>query len=106
MKLRAERLFVEINVNTIYRCFLADSSRGTRHLPVRVQKEQERKHYVNAFSSCGAGLQFVCRSRMGGGGTDRKSKADAPRLTRHLSGRLIGSSLCGFPRHIWAVDDF
>jgi len=31
---------------------------------------------------------------MGGGGTDRKRKADAPRRTRHLSGRLIGSSLC------------
>jgi len=36
MKLRAERLFVEINVNTIYRCFLVDAPRRTRHLPGRL----------------------------------------------------------------------
>jgi len=35
MKLRAERLFVEINVITIYRCFLADATRRTRHLSGR-----------------------------------------------------------------------
>jgi len=34
MKLRAERLFVEIN--TIYRCILADAPRRTRHLPGRL----------------------------------------------------------------------
>jgi len=36
MKLRAERLFVEINVNTIYRCFLADAPRRTRQLSGRL----------------------------------------------------------------------
>jgi len=36
MKLRAERLFVEINVNTIYMCFLADAPRRTRHLSDRL----------------------------------------------------------------------
>jgi len=29
MKLRAERLFVVINVNTFFRCFLADAPRRT-----------------------------------------------------------------------------
>jgi len=37
MKLRAERLFVEVNVNTIYRCFLANAPRRTRHLPGRLK---------------------------------------------------------------------
>jgi len=36
IKLRAERLSVELNVNTIYRCFLADAPRHTRHLPGRL----------------------------------------------------------------------
>jgi len=32
LQLRAERLFVEINVDTNYRCFLADTPRRTKHL--------------------------------------------------------------------------
>jgi len=32
VKLRAERFFVKINVNTIYRSILADAPRRTRHL--------------------------------------------------------------------------
>jgi len=40
---------------------------------------------------------FVDPGQNGGGGTDRKRKANAPQRTRHLSGRLLGSSLCGFP---------
>jgi len=36
LQLRAERLCVEINVNTIYRCFLADAPRRIRHLPCRL----------------------------------------------------------------------
>jgi len=36
LQLRAERLFVEINVNTIYRCFLAYAPRRNRHLSGRL----------------------------------------------------------------------
>jgi len=36
LQLSADRLFVKINVNTIYRCFLADAPRRTRHLSGRL----------------------------------------------------------------------
>jgi len=66
---------------------------------VRVQKEQERKHYGNAFSSCGADLLFVYRSRTERGwGNWQETQSRCPTTCIcHLSGRLLGSSLCGFP---------
>jgi len=36
LQLSADRLFVEINVDTIYRCFLAAAPRRTRHLSCRL----------------------------------------------------------------------
>jgi len=76
-------IIVEIKVNTICRCFLADAPRRTRHLPgCLVGSSPERTE---------------AQTLHGGGGTDRKRKADAPRRARHLSGRLIGSSLGDVP---------
>jgi len=103
LQLSADRLFVEINVDTIYRCFLADAPRRTRHCPVvwlvRVQKAQERQHYGNAFSSCGEGLLFVCRSRTEWGwGNWQETQSRRPTTYKaSWSGRLLCSSLCGFP---------
>jgi len=36
LQLSADRIFVEINVDTIYKCFLADAQRRTRHLSGRL----------------------------------------------------------------------
>jgi len=42
VKLRAERFFVKINVNTIYRSILADAPRRTRHLLGLIGSSPER----------------------------------------------------------------
>jgi len=51
MKLRAERLFVEINVNTIYGCFLADAPRRTRHLLCRLKGSSPERAGAQALRS-------------------------------------------------------
>jgi len=96
-------LLVKINVNTIYRCFLADATRRTTHLPGRLNWFESRKKRSASITVTHLAVamrvycSFVDPGQNGGGGTDRKRKADALQRTRHWSGRLLGSSLCCFP---------